>query len=344
MYISSTLFLLISAVAARSFVHHDDVGKHKRTVTPDNTCGGSNGYTCDPSNSYGGPCCSAAGYCGKTDAYCGTGCQSAFGTCGSPSSAQPSASAPSQSSSPPPSTSSAGTSPTKEGCVWVVDGSGSFTQSLTIDFSVSTTLPSTLSVSTDSIPSTPDTQLYTTGNVVVQDGTLQLKVPGGQTASPILGAEVYTSEDDILYASVRTFMQVSTVAGTVSSPFFYKSDNQEADIEVLTGGTFKGVHYTNQKANSAAAQTTKNFTLTPDLTTGFHEYRLDWLPDRTDFYLDGVLQASFSENVPTVAGKWLWNNWSSGDPEWSAGPPSADNILLISKIEMYYNTTSPATC
>ena len=191
----------------------------------------------------------------------------------------------------------------------MVDGSESFTQSLTIDFSASTTLPSTLAISTDPIGSTPDTQLYTTGNVVVQDGTLQLKVPGGQTASPILGAEVYTSVDNILFASVRTTMQVSTVAGTVSSPFFYKSDSQEADIEVLTGGNFKGVHYTNQKVDSAAAQTTKSLPLTPDLTTGFHEYRLDWLPDRTDFYLDGELQASFTENVPTEAGKWLWNNW-----------------------------------
>ena len=306
MYISSAFFLLLSAVAARSFARHDDFGKHKRTVTPDNTCGGSNGYTCDPNNSYGGPCCSAAGYCGKTDAYCGTGCQSPFGNCGS---AQPPTSSPSQSPSSPPSTSSAGTPPTKEGCVWVVDGAESFTQSLTIDFSASTTLPSTLSISTDTIGSTPDTQLYTTGNVVVQDGTLQLKVPGGQTASPILGAEVYTSIDNILYASVRTTMQVSTVPGTVSSPFFYKSDSQEADIEVLTGGNFTGVHYTNQKVNSEAQQTTKSLPLTPELTTGFHEYRLDWLPGRTDFYLDGALQASFTDNVPTEAGKWLWNNW-----------------------------------
>ena len=309
MYISSTFFLLLSAVAARSFVRHDDVGKHKRTVTPDNTCGGSNGYTCDPSNSNGGPCCSAAGYCGKTDAYCGTGCQSTFGTCGSPTSAQPPTSSPSQSSSLPPSTSSAGTSPTKEGCVWVVDGSGSFTQSLTIDFSVLNALPSTLKNSTDPIGSTPFTQLYTTGNIAVQDGTMQLKVPGGQTASPILGAEVYTVEENIRYGSVRTMMQVSTVPGTVSSPFFYKNDNQEADIEVLTGGKFKGVHYTNQRASSTAAPTTQSLPLNADLTTGFHEYRLDWLPDRTDFYLDGVLQASFTENVPTDAGKWLWNNW-----------------------------------
>ena len=311
MYIFSTFFLLLTAVAARSLVHHDGVSKHKRTLTPDNTCGGSNGYTCDPSNSFGGSCCSSAGYCGKSDAYCGTGCQSTFGTCGSPNPAQLSTSSPSQASSPPSSNSSVGSSPTKEGCVWVVDGSSSFTQSQIIDFSVSNTLPSTLSISTDHIPrgKAPYTQDYTIGNVAFQDGTMQLKVPGGQKTSPILGAEVYTKENTILYGSVRTMMQVSTVAGTVSSSFFYESDAQEADIEVLTGGTYKGVHYTNQKLNYNSTQTTKKLALTADLTTGFHEYRLDWLPDRTDFYLDGLLQTSLTDNVPTVAGKWLWNNW-----------------------------------
>ena len=304
-------FLLLSAVAARSFVHHDDVSKNKRTLTPDNTCGGSNGYTCDPSNSYGGPCCSAAGYCGKTDDYCGTGCQSTFGTCGSSEPAQPTTSSPSQASSLPSSPSSTGTSPTKEGCVWVVDGSDSFTQSLIIDFSVSNTLPSTLAYSTDHIPSgtAPYTQNYTIDNVAFQDGTMQLKVPGGQNTSPIFGAEVYTQENTILYGSVRTMVQVSAVAGTVSSPFFYESDNQEADIEVLTGGEYKGVHYTNQPLNKNTTSTTEKFPLTADLTTGFHEYRLDWLPDRTDFYLDGQLQTSLTDNVPTMAGQWLWNNW-----------------------------------
>lgn len=51
-----------------------------RAVSPDASCGGSAGYTCLGSSF--GSCCSAYGWCGSTDAYCGTGCQSAFGTCG----------------------------------------------------------------------------------------------------------------------------------------------------------------------------------------------------------------------------------------------------------------------
>ena len=38
-------------------------------------------------------------------------------------------------------------------------------------------------------------------------------------------------------------------------------------------------------------------------------------------------------------------SYSNGDKTWSAGPPAEDNIMKISKIEMYYNRTgSTGTC
>jgi hypothetical protein len=48
------------------------------TMSPDGSCGGSNLYTCQI-----GSCCSQYNFCGSTDEFCGTGCQSAFGSCGS---------------------------------------------------------------------------------------------------------------------------------------------------------------------------------------------------------------------------------------------------------------------
>ncbi|KAL9944436.1 hypothetical protein ACHAQF_008412 [Verticillium nonalfalfae] len=46
-------------------------------ISPDGSCGGTNGFTCTPGN-----CCSQFGFCGATTGHCGTGCQSAFGICG----------------------------------------------------------------------------------------------------------------------------------------------------------------------------------------------------------------------------------------------------------------------
>jgi hypothetical protein len=61
--IFSILLFMVQALAHRHHAGHH--ANHKRTLTPDNTCGGTIGYTCDPSFPNGGPCCSLHGYCGK---------------------------------------------------------------------------------------------------------------------------------------------------------------------------------------------------------------------------------------------------------------------------------------
>ena len=100
--------------------------------------------------------------------------------------------------------------------MWIFSGAGSFTQHQTFDFSAGSFPASGLAISKDTIGAgtAPYSQLYTTANVNVAGGSLQLKVPGGQKTSPITGAQVYTTDADILYGSVRTRVQVSSVAGT----------------------------------------------------------------------------------------------------------------------------------
>ena len=92
--------------------------------------------------------------------------------------------------------------------------------------------------------------------------------------------------------------------------FFYKNDNQESDIEILTADLSQGAHFTNQNLNPAGGpSSTATKPLPDDATTTMHEYRLDWHEGSTDFYLDNELQQTISENVPNTPGAWLWNNW-----------------------------------
>lgn len=63
------------------------------------------------------------------------------------------------------------------------------------------------------------------------------------------------------------------------------------------------------------------------------------MPGKVDFYTDGILQDTFTTNVPTEPGAVLWNTWSNGDHGFSVGPPVNDAVLKISEITMYYNTT-----
>ena len=114
-----------------------------------------------------------------------------------------------------------------------------------------------------------------------------------------------------------------------SGAFYYLKDSQEIDIEYLTDpsslsnngvGSPIPIWYSNQAVEEGGEATqapivatnNKGQTVT-NLTTQYHEYRIDWTPDRTSFYFDGIKQADFADNVPYEPGYWIWNNWANGD-------------------------------
>lgn len=206
---------------------------------------------------------------------------------------------------------------------------------------------------------------FTTSTVQVTSPYLSLLVPGGQHSSPYISAQIETTVTNILYASVRTTALFSSVAGTCHGLFFYKNDNQEIDIEYLTNrsaisNSFSSLpnqggastwtnkqksrlplHYTLQATTPGTLESTAFGVGAVNPANEEHEYRIDWTAGKVQFFLDGELQQTFTgNNVPTMPGSWLWNNWSNGDPGWSSGPPIQDNVLRIRSIEMYYNTTS----
>ena len=201
---------------------------------------------------------------------------------------------------------------------------------------------------------------FTADNAFVTDGYLQLKVPGGQTVGNVLCGEVTTTTSNILYGSVRTVAVLSQPAGIVNGlyrlymlstgpadstgMFFYKSDTQESDIEWLSDPASQSnngqakLWFTNQNVDGNGPSTYSNILPPADATEVEHEYRTDWYADHVAFYVDGEQKWSTTENVPSTPGSWIWNNWSDGDPGWSAGPPAQDALFKIRNITMYYNT------
>lgn len=231
-------------------------------------------------------------------------------------------------------------------------GVGYFANHVVYDFSAAASQPSGLAAVANpankqsTAPYSFDSQ---TDLVSYGGGYMQLLVPGGQNTSPIHTAQVQTDVQDIFYASVRTTAILSDVAGTCHGLFFYKSDSQESDIEYLSADNSESnpgdgstpLHFTNQAIDgNPADKTYTTYPIPSDAHTNAHEYRTDWTAGFVAFYIDGQEVHRFTTNVPTEAGTWIWNNWSNGDKGWSVGPPASDNILKISKIEMYYNTTS----
>lgn len=90
--------------------------------------------------------------------------------------------------------------------------------------------------------------------------------------------------------------------------FFYHNDQQESDIEICTDNT-DTAHFTNQNVRGNGPSTTRAIRFQKPLSDDFHEYRLDWLSDRTDYYIDGVLRTTLRKNVPSVPTQFMWNHW-----------------------------------
>ncbi|KFH48231.1 Beta-glucanase-like protein [Hapsidospora chrysogenum ATCC 11550] len=186
------------------------------------------------------------------------------------------------------------------------------------------------------------THRYAPENVVVRDGYLELLVPGGQS-QPISCGEVVTDERNILYASVRTVAILTETPGVCNGMFFFESDNQETDIEWLSdpesisnGGTRK-LWLTNQDTDGNG-KTYLAIDPPSDPTSTEHEYRIDWTEGLVRWFVDGQQVWETTDDVPSVPGPWVFNNWSNGDKGWSAGPPAQDAVFKIQSIEMYYNT------
>jgi hypothetical protein len=75
---TSSGFQTVTTSAAASTAASTGTSTSGLSLSSDGSCGGS--FGCQ--GSVHGNCCSQWGWCGSTSAYCGTGCQSAFGTCG----------------------------------------------------------------------------------------------------------------------------------------------------------------------------------------------------------------------------------------------------------------------
>ncbi|GAB7348596.1 hypothetical protein MBLNU459_g6980t1 [Dothideomycetes sp. NU459] len=231
---------------------------------------------------------------------------------------------------------------TQNGCYWTVPNVGNFNTQFSISFASTSALIQDLSYSLYTVASgnSPFARRFDQTNIGynLTNGAVTLTVPGGQTSGPISSSQLVSSYSDILYGSVRTVAMVSNVPGTTHGFTFYSNDTQEIDFAFLTGDTTM-VHLTNEQVNSSSAATSYTQAAPSDATKAFHEYRVDWVPGASKFYIDGVLVQTITSNVPSTPGMWVWNNWSNGNA-WAGSPPKYDSVLQIQSINAYVNRTS----
>ena len=94
--------------------------------------------------------------------------------------------------------------------------------------------------------------------------------------------------------------------------------------------------------NAANTGTFQPYRLPFDPAGAFHEYRFDWSANAVTFYADGIPLNTMNQAIPNHPGHLTLSHWSTGNPDWSAGPPATDAILTVEYFKAYFNSSDPA--
>ncbi|ORY50677.1 concanavalin A-like lectin/glucanase domain-containing protein, partial [Leucosporidium creatinivorum] len=208
-----------------------------------------------------------------------------------------------------------------------------------------------LAISNYDVGSTPYIHNFDAANVDIVDGVLNLMVLGGtKEGGSVSSSEVATVVDNILFGEITTRARATKVPGVCHGFFYYLASRTES-LQVRLSFIFLssrshltlqsppvqsiGLEFTNHGSTSTNKYVPYDF---GDPTVDFHDYTVLWTAESTQFLVDGKMLATITENVPSKPGPWLFNSWSSGEPNWSAGPPTEDSVLEIESISGYYYT------
>ncbi|KAK7535909.1 concanavalin A-like lectin/glucanase domain-containing protein [Phyllosticta citribraziliensis] len=163
-------------------------------------------------------------------------------------------------------------------------------------------------------------------------------------------SELANNQANMLHASVRMWARVVGASGACAGFFTYYDDDNESDIEILTQYGPNEYQYTNQpsvdKGGDEIEAASINVTMPASDGAGedwtqWHEHRIDWLPHRVNWYLDGKMVATNTYSVPRKPSALYLNMWSNGG-SWSGNMTEGDAAEFhVQWVQMVFNTSGP---
>ncbi|KAI9784224.1 MAG: hypothetical protein M1835_003633 [Candelina submexicana] len=160
-------------------------------------------------------------------------------------------------------------------------------------------------------------------------------------------AEVESLQKNLMYASVRLRARVIGDAGACAGMFTVYNDGNETDIEVLTMDPKDKINYSNQPTVDKDGEVIPGSgvdAVVPANWTEWNDHRIDWLPQKTSWYINGVHTVDNTYSVPRMASCLTMNMWSNGGKGWTGEMRVGGSAeLQIQWIDMVFNTSGPVT-
>ncbi len=149
---------------------------------------------------------------------------------------------------------------------------------------------------------------FASGNVLIADGMLRLTL-STDDAGVVTGAEII-SKDRYGYGAYEFMVRASSVAVHPDVPGASQSGSLTTLQSAYDAGGAGAVNITNQaegvRSRSKYWQLANgdDAAWSPEITPDEIFYRLTylWAPDKVEFYIDGELTYTSTDNVPTIAG------------------------------------------
>lgn len=125
-----------------------------------------------------------------------------------------------------------------------------------------------------------------------------------------------------LHASVRMSARMLGPPGACGAFYIYGDDNNESDMELLTNDTSALFHATNHPSQDAKGNIIPGASTVADIpqngtSTGqaagtwsdWNDWRMDWLPDRTQWIVNGDLVVDKTWSPPKISSYLGINMW-----------------------------------
>jgi len=175
-------------------------------------------------------------------------------------------------------------------------------------------------------------------NAFISDGQLVLRLQ----ANTRNGGEIQSTASSVFtYGTFGAKIKCPALPGTITTLFTYQGVDygDEIDIEIWNDGS-KQVGFTVWKyeTSSITKKSVYNRTIQLDFDPagGFHEYRIDFYPDRICWLIDGSILDKFTRqsDFPTHSMFLMVNTWWPNWPGWNIYKPvTTDRLAYFDGIQ-----------
>ncbi|KAI8379842.1 concanavalin A-like lectin/glucanase domain-containing protein, partial [Choanephora cucurbitarum] len=183
-------------------------------------------------------------------------------------------------------------------------------------------------------------------NVAIEEDALQIHIQSQQANSSdrydVTCGGVGTSRQDFLYGSFRSYIKTTSLPGTVAGMFAFHPAG-EVDIELISAlkppEVYFAMHPLIYEHGKASPATHGSYPLDLDPSVDYHEYRFDWFPTQTIFYVDGIERYRISQHVLAKPARVMLNHWTDGNPNFSQGPVKQHAVMSVKNITLFFNSS-----